>query len=99
MIVNRDWGSGRRNPRGALATPQVVSNGESGGLQIDSLGAPSVRLNVERHALSLRQRTHACRFDSGCMNEHGLAAALRSDESKALRGVEKFYRSDRHDFS
>jgi hypothetical protein len=33
------------------------------------------------------------------MNEHVLAAAFGRDESKALRSVEKFYRSDRHDFS
>src|SRR4051794_12743259 len=50
-----------------------------------------VVLELEAHDIALFQRVDAGRFERGGMDEHVLAAVLRSDEAEALGCVEEFY--------
>src|SRR6185437_10372367 len=89
-------GRGERNGRG-IAPAALI--GRSDGLQIDGLRAAGVGLDVERHLLAFRQRTHAGHFDGGRMDEHVLAAVVGRDESEALGCIKEFYCSDSHNSS
>ncbi len=52
--------------------------------------------DVVADPLAFAQRGHPAAFDRADMNEYISVAALRRDESKALRRVEKFNCSDSH---
>src|SRR6185312_12708806 len=92
-------GLGKEVRQGLCAPAELVCRKTLDGLKIDGLGPAGIRLDVERHLLAFRQRTHAGRFDGGGVDEHVLAAIVRRDETEALGGIKEFYCSDSHDSS
>src|ERR1700710_2908163 len=65
-------------------------------LEVHGLAALGVGLRVEGDLVAFVQRVHAGGFDGGCVHEHVLAAAFRSDEAEAFCGIEEFHGADGH---
>jgi len=75
-----------------VAEPNLVRFRDAllGGAQIDRLRAAPIRLDIEGDGLTVAQRVHAGRLNSGNVNEHVLFAVIRRNEAEALGRVEKF---------
>src|SRR5712671_5645713 len=87
----------RRRPARAEGVKHRLRGGWSAGLaDVRRLRTLVALLQLELHLLTLGEAAEALRLDRGVVDEDVLPAAVRSDETKALRVIEPLHCTGRH---